>query len=136
MNIFTSDSNTQFDFTNSYFVDSRRDSFDDSVFFVNEDITKENHSDTDSVQKTSPSLAKGLRKINNKKNMTKLEREVNKREKDRQRAKKNRDKKKQQFKTLQAELEQAYSVIKAKEDRIKQLELRLKQLETVEISLF
>lgn len=137
MNLFRPEENNQFDFTNSYFFDSQKESFDDSVFLINDEITKENHSDTDSVEKTKPVPAPSATQTKNRrKKLTKLEKEINKREKDRQRAKRNRDRKKEQFKSLQGELDQAYQTIKAKEDKIKQLELRLAQLESVEISLF
>ena len=137
MNIFNTEENNQFNFSNSYFFDAQKESFDDSVFLITDEITKENHSDTDSISKAKPvpASASNQTKIRKTK-VTKLEKEINKREKDRQRAKRNRDRKKEQFSSLQSKLDHAHLTIKTKEDRIKELELRLAQLESVEISLF
>ncbi|CAI2358773.1 unnamed protein product [Moneuplotes crassus] len=143
MNLFTAEK-PDFEFSNSYFFDSQHSSIEESLFMVSAQVTKENDSETNTVEKPQAEAAKqDQTKINAKvknrvkrKKLTKLEREINKREKDRQRAKRNRDKKKEQFKSLQSQLDEAYDIVKAKEQKIRELESKLARMEQTEVSLF
>ena len=107
MNFFNIDKEQQFEFSCSNIFDSPWDSFDDNVFTVQEDKTKEFNSDTDSIEKAAVStlqITKITKKLRKKK-LSKQEREINKREKDRQRAKRNRERKKEQYKIMEEEVD-------------------------------
>ena len=134
MNFFNLDQDSQIDLTNNIFEDSFRESFDDSYLMVQEERTKENQSETDSISKPVSIAAKApnmpAKKVKKKK-LTKVEREINKREKDRQRAKRNRDRKKQQFQSMQGELDAAFQTVRDREQRIRELEAKVAQLENI-----